>query len=163
MFKKWFKKSANEQVIKAPLRGRVVALSEVPDPVFAEKMMGDGVAIQPEEGTLYSPVEGEVVQLFPTHHAIGLQTADGLELLLHIGLETVSMEGEGFSAHVKVGDKVKNGDPLIDFSLDLVKEKAKSTITPIVITNMDKVDKLEPHYSDAVQTGDTILTVSVKE
>lgn len=162
MFKKWFKKSTDEQVIKAPLRGRVVALTEVPDPVFAEKMMGDGVAIQPEEGTLYSPVEGEVVQLFPTYHAIGLRTADGVELLLHIGLETVSMEGEGFSAHVKVGDKVKAGDPLIDFSLDLVQEKAKSTITPIVVTNMDKVDKLEHHFSDAVQTGDTILTVTVK-
>ncbi|MDR6225726.1 PTS sugar transporter subunit IIA [Desmospora profundinema] len=161
MFKKWLKRGPREVVAVAPVQGRVVALEEVPDPVFAEKMMGDGVAVEPQEGILCAPVDGEVVQLFPTHHAIGIRSAEGLEWLLHIGLETVSMEGEGFSARVKVGDQVKAGDRLIEFSLDRVKEKAKSTITPIIITNMDKVNKLETHIKDEVQTGDIILTCTI--
>ncbi|WP_169713724.1 PTS sugar transporter subunit IIA [Paludifilum halophilum] len=166
MFKKWFKKrkDQNELQIQSPLKGKAVPLTEVPDPVFSEKMMGDGAAVIPEEGRLVSPIDGEVVQLFPTNHAVGIRSGEGVEVLLHIGLETVGMEGEGFSAHVKVGDRVKAGQSLIDFSLEKVEEKAKSTITPVVITNMDRVEKIEPVYTGESQaSGETMLRVSLKE
>lgn len=140
---------ANEEAIVAPLTGQVIRLEDVPDPTFAEKMIGDGLAIMPTDGTLVSPIEGEIVQLFPTKHAIGLQGKSGLEILIHIGLETVSLGGEGFEAHVKQGDQVKVGDPLITFDLDFIKEKAASHVTPIIITNgndfeiANKTDKQE--------------------
>jgi glucose PTS system EIICBA or EIICB component len=130
-------------LISAPLTGGVVELSKVPDATFAEKIMGDGVAIDPIEGTVLSPANGEVVQVFRTNHAIGLKTDDGLEILIHVGIDTVKMNGEGFKSFVKAGDRVMVGDKLLDFDLALVKAKAKSALTPIVVTNMDVVAKLE--------------------
>ncbi|MED3929077.1 PTS glucose transporter subunit IIA, partial [Priestia megaterium] len=108
MFKKLFssKTKIKETTILSPISGDILPISEVPDPVFSQKMMGDGFAIEPTEGKVVSPVEGEVVQLFHTKHAIGLKTEAGTEILIHIGLETVEMKGEGFEAHVKQGDKV---------------------------------------------------------
>lgn len=165
MFKKWFgkKDTAQSPELTVPVKGKVIPLEEVPDPVFAEKMMGDGVAVVPEDGTLVSPIEGKVVQLFPTHHAIGIQTPQGLEVLLHIGLDTVNMKGEGFTAQVAVGDRVKSGQPLIHFSLEKVEKQAKSTVTPIVITNMELVEKLEPTYTGNVQeAGEKMLRITLK-
>ncbi|MRX70947.1 PTS glucose transporter subunit IIA [Bacillus lacus] len=146
MFKKLFGKKEEvitEEAVFAPLTGRMMNLEEVPDPVFSQKMMGDGVAIEPSEGTIVSPVDGEIIQLFHTKHAIGIKSQTGMELLIHIGLETVTMNGEGFEAHVKEGDKVKVGDTLITCDLDLIKEKASSTITPIVVTNGDILESLD--------------------
>jgi sugar PTS system EIIA component len=165
MLKKLFgsNKSVEEQIV-APVNGKVVSLDEVDDPVFSQRMMGDGVAIEPSDGKVVSPVSGEVVQLFPTYHAVGIKTKSGVEVLVHIGLETVSMEGEGFEGFVKTGDHVNAGDHLITFDMDLVKEKAKSTITPVVITNFDDVvDNFNPSYSDGADAGQsTIVTLKTK-
>ncbi|UOQ45234.1 PTS glucose transporter subunit IIA [Halobacillus salinarum] len=158
MFKKLFGNKQVEEQLVAPLNGKVVPLDEVDDPVFNQRMMGDGVAIEPVDGKVVSPVDGEIVQLFPTNHAVGIKTKSGVEVLVHIGLETVSMEGEGFEGHVKAGDKVKAGDHLISFDPALVTEKAKSTITPIVITNFDDiVESFDPAYTDSSQAGETVI------
>lgn len=97
--------------------------------------MGDGIAIDPSNGKVTAPLNGEIVQIFPTKHAVGIKGDNGVEVLIHIGLDTVNMNGEGFTAHVSQGDYVKAGDPLITFDLDFVREKAPSAITPIIITN----------------------------
>lgn len=102
-----------EEVIYSPADGTVMDLSDVPDPVFSQKMMGEGIAVEPSSGEIVSPAEGEVIQIFHTKHAVGIRTRSGIELLIHVGLETVNMNGEGFTAHIKEGDKVKVGDPLI--------------------------------------------------
>jgi len=121
------------------------------------------VAIDPADGIVVSPVNGEVIQFFHTKHAIGIRSETGLELLIHIGLDTVMMNGEGFVGHVKVGDKVKAGDSLLTFDLALIKEKAASTITPIVITNMDAVQSLEKKSLESVQAGtDSFMVVVAK-
>lgn len=125
--------------------------------------MGDGMAIEPSEGILVSPVEGEIIQLFHTKHAIGIRSQTGMEILLHIGLETVAMNGEGFEAFVKEGDSVKPGDKLISFDLDLIKEKAASTITPIIITNGDIVESVQKAPAGQVNRGkDKVFDIKVK-
>lgn len=152
-----------EETILAPLSGRVTELSEVPDPTFSQKMMGDGLAIVPSEGEVVSPVDGEIVQFFHTKHAIGIRSLSGAEILIHVGLETVSMNGEGFEGHVKEGDKVKAGDKLISFNIDLIKEKAADIITPIVITNGENVESLDKLSAvDAVKGQTELFQLKMK-
>ncbi|TDQ37453.1 PTS sugar transporter subunit IIA [Aureibacillus halotolerans] len=153
MFKKLFGQKSTSDKVVSPMSGQVVGLEEVPDPTFSEKMMGDGVAIKPDSGEVVSPVDGEILQLFPTKHAIGIQSVSGIEYLIHIGLETVALEGEGFEAHVKQGDKVSAGDLLITVDLDIVAQKANSTITPIVITN--EVSSLDKKLGQTASKGET--------
>ncbi|MBY6037483.1 PTS glucose transporter subunit IIA [Fictibacillus nanhaiensis] len=159
MFNKLFgkKEVQKEETLVAPLTGKIVSIEEVPDPTFAEKMMGDGIAIEPTEGVVVSPVNGEIVQFFHTKHAIGIQSESGAEILIHVGLETVSMDGEGFEGFVKVGDKVKAGDKLLSFDLDLIKEKAASTITPIVITNGEALESMDKRAASEATKGETSL------
>lgn len=157
------KEKKKEEILVAPLTGKVVNMEEVPDPVFSQLMMGDGVAIEPTEGKVVSPVNGEVIQFFHTKHAIGLLSDTGIEVLIHVGLDTVNMQGEGFEGHVQVGDQVKAGDLLISFDLNLIKEKAKSTITPIVITNGDMVESLKKMTGQATERGrQTVMTIQAK-
>ncbi|MCY8526239.1 PTS glucose transporter subunit IIA [Bacillus atrophaeus] len=152
-----------EEVIYSPADGSVIDLTDVPDPVFSQKMMGEGIAVEPANGAIVSPAEGEVIQLFHTKHAVGIRTVSGIELLIHVGLETVNMNGEGFEAHVKEGDKVKIGDPLITCDLELIKEKASSTVIPIVIMNGEAVESLEPAGEKDAQKGMTkLLKIKVK-
>lgn len=153
------KKKITEEQIFASVDGQFVAIEEVPDPTFAQKMMGDGVAIQPANGNVVAPIEGEVISVFPTKHAVGLRGRSGIELLIHIGIETVSMNGEGFEAHVKAGDKVKPGQPLITFDLDLVNEKAVSSVIPMVVTNMERVDSFEKASVTDLKAGETTLAL----
>ncbi|OKO96766.1 PTS system, glucose-specific IIA component [Geobacillus proteiniphilus] len=163
MFKKWFgKQQPKEETITAPLDGTIMRLEDVPDPVFAQKMMGDGLAIDPADGDVVAPVDGEIVQLFPTKHAIGLRSEAGVELLIHVGIDTVSMNGEGF-AYVKAGDRVKRGDRLLSIDLPLVREKAKSAVTPIIITNGDALENLKKKAEGAAAKGDTALISSEDE
>jgi sugar PTS system EIIA component len=159
MFNKLFgkKEVKKEETIVAPLTGKIVSIEEVPDPTFSQKMMGDGIAIEPTEGVVVSPVDGEIVQFFHTKHAIGIQSESGAEILIHVGLETVNMNGEGFEGYVNVGDKVKAGDKLLSFDLDLIKEKAASTVTPIVITNGDAVESLDKRAASEATKGETSL------
>lgn len=163
MFKKLFGKKAEEEIVTAPVTGKLVKLEDVPDPVFAQKMMGDGLAIEPAEGVVVAPLDAKIVQVFPTKHAVGLVTDAGIEILIHIGLETVSLNGEGFESFVKEGDKVKKGDKLITFDLGIIKEKASSTVTPIIITNGDSVESIEKTTEAQLQRGETpLLTIKPK-
>ncbi|TCP24849.1 PTS system IIA component (Glc family) [Scopulibacillus darangshiensis] len=157
------KHKQTEEHILAPVGGEVVAIEEVPDPTFSQKMMGDGVAIKPNEGKVVAPFDGEIMQLFPTKHAVGIKGKSGLEVLIHIGLETVSLDGEGFEGHVTAGDKVRAGDTLVTFDLGMIKEKAADTITPIVITNIDAAEALDKKINAAAKSGETeVMSVTVK-
>ncbi|KGA97104.1 PTS glucose transporter subunit IIA [Alkalihalobacillus alcalophilus ATCC 27647 = CGMCC 1.3604] len=155
------KKAMNVEIF-APLSGAYVKIEDVPDPTFSQKMMGDGIAIEPSDGQVVSPVKGSIVQVFPTKHAVGIKTDEGVEVLIHIGLETVKMNGEGFTAHVKEGDAVEVGDALIDFDLKLVTEKANSTLTPIVITNQEDLKSVQTISTTQVEAGNTkVITIEV--
>jgi glucose-specific phosphotransferase system IIA component len=150
----------NNIVLKSPLTGKVLHISKTPDDVFAEKMLGDGVAIEPTEGVVYSPVDGEITQIFlPSKHAIGITSKDGLEILIHIGLETVKMNGEGFEALIKQGDKVKEGQELIRFDIRKIKEKAKSTITPVLITNMHDIKGLKVIKDGNIEAKEDLIII----
>ncbi|WP_373419554.1 PTS glucose transporter subunit IIA [Bacillus sp. EAC] len=154
--------ASKEIVIKAPLTGEVNTLSEVPDPVFAEKMMGDGFAITPTEGKVVSPVDGEIVQVFHTKHAVGIRSNEGVEVLIHVGLETVKLNGEGFEAHVTEGQAVKAGDQLLTFDMNYIKENAKSIITPVIFTNGDMLEKINVQATGSIQAGSDAATVTLK-
>ncbi|WP_010651776.1 PTS system trehalose-specific EIIBC component [Oceanobacillus massiliensis] len=147
----------NKEIILAPISGKVTPLENVADPTFSGKMMGDGLAIEPTDGEVISPVDGEVTLTFPTKHAIGLKAKSGIEVLIHIGLETVNMDGEGFEVHVKQGEQVKVGDPLVTFDLQLIKERASSHITPIIITNGDIVNAITKTNDGTVIAGESTL------
>ncbi|EGD52715.1 PTS system IIA component, Glc family [Thermoanaerobacter thermohydrosulfuricus] len=149
--------------IYSPINGRLLKIEDVPDPVFSQKMVGDGVALEPKEGIVYSPVNGTIIQLFPTKHALGIKTEEGLEVLIHIGMDTVEMKGNGFESFVSEGEKVKVGDKLIKFDMELVKKEHPLT-SPIIITNMDIVDKIvkEPD-GEEVKAGNTkVMRVYLK-
>jgi phosphocarrier protein FPr len=130
--------------LKAPLTGVLVPIEQVPDPVFAQKMVGEGVSIDPLSDHLLAPCDGEVSHLHPASHAVTIRTLGDLEVLLHIGLDTLKMRGEGFDAKVKAGDQVRTGDELIAFDLDKVATSAKSLLTQMVITNTDRVSSFTP-------------------
>jgi len=133
-----FKKNKQVHLVNSPLNGKLIDLSKVPDQVFAERIVGDGVAIEPQEGILVSPVEGEIKQLFPTKHAIGIKAESGLEILVHIGIDTVELDGKGFKKFVDEGQTVEVGTKLIEFNLEYIKQNATSIITPIVVTNLEE-------------------------
>lgn len=150
----------NERVVlSSPLAGRVVPLNEVKDQVFSSGAMGKGIAIDPANGTLVAPADGTITTLFPTGHAIGLTTTDGVEILMHIGMDTVELEGKGFEIFVKQEDQVKKGDLLVKFDLSLIKEAGYSTVTPIVVTNTPNyLDVLDMNQEDVLQ-GEDFLTI----
>lgn len=124
-----------------PVSGRIIPLEEVPDPVFSQKMMGDGLAVVPTARDIVSPVKGTVILVAATKHAVGLRADDGTEILIHVGLETVALEGKGFNVAVKDGDKVSAGQRLMEIDWEYISTNAKSTITPIVITNSQDGNK----------------------
>ncbi|MGV4321975.1 glucose-specific PTS transporter subunit IIBC [Bacillus mojavensis] len=121
-----------------PVQGEILSLSDVPDPVFSEKMMGEGFAIDPTEGKVVAPADGEIVSIFPTKHAIGFTSAGGTEILIHVGIDTVKLNGKGFEAHVTSGQTVKQGELLLTFDLNDIKQHAASAITPIIFTNVSE-------------------------
>jgi N-acetylglucosamine-specific phosphotransferase system IIBC component len=147
-----------EVELVSPMTGEVKPITETPDPTFAEKMLGDGFVVFPTSGQVVSPVSGTIVQIFPTRHALGIRTQDGLEMLVHVGLETVKLNGEGFKALVEEGAEVKAGQPLLEVDLDAIKEKVPSMATPVVLTNLEgrpfKLTRL-----GSVQAGDAVGTV----
>ena len=147
--------------ISAPLTGIMVPIDQVPDPVFARKMVGDGFSIDPLSNVLVAPVAGEVVDLQPSHHAVTIRTADGLEILMHIGLDTVSLLGKGFTPKVKEGATVAVGDPLVEFDLDVVGREAKSLLTQVVITNTERVASIVPATGLVNAGSDVAATVEL--
>lgn len=140
-----FKKKAINLMM--PIDGQVIKIEEVPDPAFSQKMLGEGFAIDPSKGKVYSPVSGKIIQRFPTNHAIGIESTEGLEILIHFGINTVELGGKGFKNHVEVGDVVEAGTLLLEVDLDYVKEQEKSFVTPIVFTKPDQIKKLDIEYN----------------
>ena len=147
--------------ITSPLAGEVKELSQATDPVFAQGLMGRGVVIVPSKGELVSPVNGRVTVFFPTKHAIGILSDEGVEILMHIGMDTVNLEGKGFEGYVSQGDKVKVGDKLISFDIDMIKKAGYITETPVIITNSDKyeVEVLE-QLPQAVERGSQLMAAN---
>ena len=136
LFKK--KKEEPKKGVFAPITGTLLSITEVPDPVFSQKMMGDGFAIEPTEGNVYSPVAGKVLNVFPTKHAVALQSDEGHEILIHFGMDTVTLKGEGFTAHVGEGDIVTPETLLLSVDLDAVRPKVPYLVTPVVFTNLNE-------------------------
>lgn len=153
------KTSSNKVTLSGVVKGKAVSLTSVSDEVFASEAMGKGVGIMPSEGKLYAPCDGTVEALFPTHHAIGLTSKDGVEVLLHIGVNTVSMEGKGFEAHVTQGKKIKKGDLLITFSMDAIKAAGYDTTVMMVVTNTECYSEVVAHPGPQNDLDQTLLEI----
>ena len=156
----FFKKN-KKQVVVSPADGDIVELISVPDQVFSEKMAGDGIAIIPRSNTFVAPVSGVVSKIFSTNHAYSIKAKSGLEILVHIGLDTVSLKGEGFKRLVEEGESVSVGQPIISADLEFIKSKEKDTITPIVF-NHDRELVLENQTIRTILEGETLLEVIFK-
>ena len=145
--------------IVAPLAGNAIPMEQVSDPVFASGVMGGGIAIVPSEGKLYAPADGKVIVLADTGHAVGIAADNGAEILMHVGIDTVGLEGKPFTAHVKVGDHVNAGQLLMDIDLDYIRAQGLDTVTPIIITNTASYEAVEPCANGPVKVGDQVVTV----
>jgi glucose-specific phosphotransferase system IIA component len=145
--------------IKAPVDGQVVALESVNDDVFSQKLVGDGVAIMPMSDVFTAPIDGTITKIFSTNHAYSIKSTKDLEVMVHIGLETVALEGKGFERLANEGDKVKAGDPIIRVDLGYIREHAKDIITPIIITDESDVKSIDKRLN-IVKSQDMIMEVS---
>lgn len=154
-FKKLFGKSLD--AVYAPMAGNVVPITQVPDPTFAEGMLGNGVAIEPTDGKVVAPCDATVATMFSTGHAVSLEADCGAEILIHVGLETVTLEGKPFTVRVKDGDKVKKGQVLMEADLAAIKAAGLPTITPVVICNSDDYTTFETHVGVAVTSADPVI------
>ena len=141
------------------MKGECVPLSRVPDPTFADGLLGKGVAIIPADGNVYAPADGEVTMAFQTGHAVAMTTADGIEVLVHIGLDTVSLEGKPFTMHVVDGQKVSKGDLMIEADLDAIRAAGREIITPVVVCNADAFSEVETLAGRQVAPEDEVITV----
>ncbi len=146
-----------EEELVAPINGQVVPLSDVKDEVFSSGSMGKGIAIEPQEGKVCSPLDGEVVMVFPTGHAIGLKSTNGAEVMIHIGMDTVELEGKGFTTLVKKGQAVKKGDPLIKFDMEAIKKAGFKLTTPIVVTNSNEYQEITAIADGPITIGTALL------
>lgn len=157
LFDKLFQ--GNKIEIAAPVNGEIVPITQVNDPTFSKEMVGKGVAIMPTDGKFYAPADGELISLFPTGHAYCINSVDGAELLVHIGLETVNLKGEYFTIHAKQGTNVKKGDLIVEVDLEGIKSAGYDIITPVVVSNYGKFSKLEKKTGD-VTAGDAVIILS---
>ncbi len=155
----FFKKKENKITLGSPAKGKAVALKEVNDPTFAEEMLGKGVAVIPSEGKIYAPADGEVGMVFDTLHAVSITTDTGAEVLIHVGLDTVKLKGDGFTGHVKAGEHVKKGDLLLEVDLDKVKAAGYDIITPVLVCNTDDFASVEGLYGKDVVPGDDVIAI----
>ena len=151
-----FWKKKNNGTILSPCCGQVIKLTDVPDPVFSEKILGDGVCIIPENGEFFSPVDGKIVQVFETKHAYSITSDDGIDVLVHIGLNTVELKGQGFSSNVKDGDIVKKGDKIADVNLEYIADMGYQLYTPVIITNMSEVKNMTVNEKK-VEKGEELI------
>ena len=149
--------AVKDTVLSACLNGTVVPLADVKDEAFASGVLGDGIAIEPSDGELVAPTDGEISSTFETHHAVGMTTADGAELLMHIGIDTVKLGGKHFTYLVNEGDKVKRGQPLIRFELEAIKAEGYPVTTPVIVCNTDDYAVVEAKASGTVKQGDALL------
>lgn len=159
LFDRILKKKETE--IAAPAAGRCFSIKRVPDPTFGEEIMGKGVAIEPTDGRFYAPVDGVVSTVFPTLHAIGITTAEGVEVLLHVGLDTVKLDGKHFKVHVELDTPVKKGDLILEADLRAIREEGYNIITPVLICNTPDFKEVIPVQERDVVPGDEILRVAL--
>ncbi|NEW60872.1 PTS glucose transporter subunit IIA [Sulfurovum sp. bin170] len=152
----FFKKS--KQIVVSPVDGDVVDIESVPDKVFSQKLAGDGVAIVPNSGTIVAPIDGVVSRIFPTNHAFLIINNSGLEVMVHVGIDTVELNGEGFERLVEEGDKVKFGCPILSVDFDFIQSKGKAIITPVIVT-CDKSIVLEKHKIGTIREGESLIEV----
>jgi glucose-specific phosphotransferase system IIA component len=158
------RKDITPVMFNSPMQGRMIALDEVPDPIFAKGIVGKGIAFIPERGELVSPVAGRIIHVYPSMHALGITTAEGLDILLHIGIDTANLQGKWFTAHVKEGDEVAVGQLLIKFNLQKVKQYGKSLATPMLITNPERVKSWSFAPFKAVKKGqNAVMSVVMKD
>lgn len=156
------KKEKTIVTIYSPMNGKVIELKEVPDEAFAQKMVGDGCAIEPDKGIICSPIDGQLMNIFPTNHAIIFETIDGLEMIVHFGIDTVKLDGKGFQKLREPGP-IKIGDEIVKYNLDDIKDGVPSTRSPIIINNMEKVEKIEVlSLGKLVKIGEPIMKVTLK-
>lgn len=148
-------------ILNSPLTGEANDLSEVPDEVFASKIMGDGAVVVPSDGTVIAPADGVISFVFPSKHAVGLTTTDGLELLIHIGIDTVKLDGKGFETYVKEGDKVKAGDKILSFDLEFIKDNAPSIASPCICTALNSNQKVHLLKTGDIKAGEALIAVDV--
>jgi len=151
--------SAQAETLVAPINGQVKALEDIADAAFSSGAMGKGIAIVPTEGKVYAPADGTVTAFFATGHAIGLTTDKGAEIIIHVGMDTVKLEGKGFEPKVKQGDHVNKGDLLLEFDIDYIKSEGYSVDTPVIITNTPKYDDVIPTDAATSVVGDTFITL----
>lgn len=152
--------AAAASTLVSPLSGTAIAMTEVSDPVFASESMGRGIAIIPDEGTLYAPADGTVIVLADTGHAVGMKTDAGTEVLMHIGIDTVALEGKPFTARVKLGDHVTAGQPLMDIDLEYIRAQGLDTATPVIVTNTADYASVEALADGSVKPGDPVVSVA---
>ncbi len=152
-----------EIVLYSPINGETIKIEDIPDQIFAKKMMGEGIGFINNEDKVYAPCDSEIVLVAKTKHAIGLKTKNGLEILIHVGLDTVNLNGEGLKVHVNVNDKVKAGDLLLSYDKDLMNEKGINMATPMVITNSDKFDIEIISCNGQVSTKDIVMKIEKKK
>ncbi len=141
--------------LMVPISGNLIALSEIPDPVFSQGMMGTGFGIEPTEGKVVSPINGKVISVFPTKHAVTLQADNGIEMLIHFGLDTTLLKGEGFTSHVTDGQTVKVGDLLLTVDTEAIRDKVPSLSTPVVFPSLTENQKLVIKQQGQVTAGQT--------
>lgn len=149
----------SDETVASPVNGEVKPLSEVADDAFSSGALGQGIALVPSEGKVYAPVDGEVTTFFPTGHAIGLLSNGGAEILIHVGMDTVKLDGRGFTPRVSQGSRVKKGDLLLEFDLELIQKEGYSTVTPMIVTNTDDYTAVEPVRARSLHTGDAAIRI----
>ena len=154
-FKKLFRKKTDD--LYAPMAGKAIPITQVSDPTFAEAMLGNGVAIEPADGKVYAPCDATVDMMFDTGHAVSLIADFGAEVLIHVGLETVSLGGKHFTIHAKNGDKVKKGDLLMEFDLEAIKAEGFNTITPMLVCNSGDYGTFETYIDKSVTSADAVI------
>jgi len=157
-FKKLFGKKTDD--LCAPMAGKAVPITEVPDPTFAEGMLGNGIAIEPVDGKVYAPCDATVDMMFTTGHAVSLVADFGAEILIHVGLETVSLEGKPFTIHAANGDKVKKGDLLMEFDLEAIKAEGFNTITPVLVCNSGEFGTFKTYVDKVVTSADVVIELA---
>lgn len=150
----------DDKAVYSPLEGKLIPMTEVPDETFASKALGDGVAVIPEKGCVYAPFDGEVEMVYDTGHAIGLVREDGMEVLIHVGINTVELGGKYYTAKVSNGQKIKKGDLLLEFDMDEIAKAGYSLVTPVIVTNSDEYEGLTRKEHGRVEPGDQIITGS---
>lgn len=147
--------------LHAPMKGKVVPLEEVPDPVFSQKVIGDGFAIIPSSGLVCSPCKGRLIQIFPTNHAIMIESSEGLELIIHLGIDTVELKGKGFKRLVEPDRIVGVGQPLVEMDLKYITNQNKPIISPVIITGTEQVSHMEVAYKTC-HVKDEVCNITLK-